>query len=657
MIMQGKYPLVVCSVPPVAWEDETPRPEGVSAVLKQAGYVVLAAVLMVLVAPLALLAVILVKITSRGPPFYSQERLGRNGVPFWIYKIRTMTHNCERQSGAVWAVRNDPRVFLVGRILRKLHIDELPQLFNVIRGDMSLIGPRPERPKIAAELQEDIPAYRDRLAIRPGVTGLAQVQFPADTNLGSVCRKLVADLHYIRFVRPWLDLRILIATLFYLLHFPMSWRRRALGAAAEPMPAPDHPKKSFRERFAGIYEIPEKTDRIVAVQGLRGVAASLVFLAHFLTLFGIYLGGAESVFVARVLDTIARNGTDIFLLISGFLIYGMCVRRPFQYGRFLRNRAWRIYPAFLCMFGLYILLSVIFPSESKIPSDPLAATIYLLENLFLLTGLTGAPSLIVVTWTLGYEMVLYVTLPLFVRFSGMRDWSVARRVALLIGVWAAYLLYCGVMSPSHVRLAVYFAGFLAHEAVTARRNHFASAREGIVVFVAALGAGLVVLLRAGSVMFPDGAPGYAIIIRAIAKGLGMFAVAWYCFGGEGVFARILSLSPLRWIGNMSYSFYLTHGLVLKTLALMIALLLPAASRGSWVFWAALPLCYLGAIAASTTLFVLVEKRVSFSRKPAPFMVITAPPEDDQTALTETVQDNEYGSAKSLITAAYKEDQR
>lgn len=168
----------------------------------------LAAVLLILTSPLLLLAAVLVKLTSRGPVFYSQLRLGRDRRPFWIYKIRSMTHNCERDSGAVWSSRNDPRVFPLGRVLRKLHIDELPQLINVLRGDMAMIGPRPERPTIEYDLSQDIPGFADRLAVRPGLSGLAQVQFPPDTSLGSVCRKLLADLQYIRSAGPWLDFRI-----------------------------------------------------------------------------------------------------------------------------------------------------------------------------------------------------------------------------------------------------------------------------------------------------------------------------------------------------------------------------------------------------------------------------------------------------------------
>jgi lipopolysaccharide/colanic/teichoic acid biosynthesis glycosyltransferase len=173
-----------------------------------------AAILLILTSPLILVVTVLVKLTSRGPAIYSQMRVGQFGKPYRIYKIRTMVHDCEKQSGARWCARRDPRVTGLGRILRRTHLDELPQLWNVIRGDMSLIGPRPERPEFIPALQQAIPHYTDRLLVRPGVTGLAQVQLPADTDLKSVRRKLAYDLYYVRQVGLWLDLRILACTVF-----------------------------------------------------------------------------------------------------------------------------------------------------------------------------------------------------------------------------------------------------------------------------------------------------------------------------------------------------------------------------------------------------------------------------------------------------------
>jgi len=177
--------------------------------------------LLVVTAPVMLLGALLVKLTSSGPAFYSQMRIGKNGRPFTIYKLRTMYHNCESASGPRWSTPGDSRITPLGRILRRTHIDELPQLWNVVRGDMALIGPRPERPEFIPSLAEALPYYSDRLRVRPGMTGLAQVQLPPDTDLDSVLRKLAHDLYYVRHVSFWFDVRILAGTLFYLLRLPL----------------------------------------------------------------------------------------------------------------------------------------------------------------------------------------------------------------------------------------------------------------------------------------------------------------------------------------------------------------------------------------------------------------------------------------------------
>jgi lipopolysaccharide/colanic/teichoic acid biosynthesis glycosyltransferase len=174
-----------------------------------------ALVMLVAAAPVIGLSALLVKLTSSGPAFYTQTRLGLRGRLFTIYKLRTMIHNCESLTGPRWSIPGDPRVTPIGRFLRATHLDELPQLINVLRGDMSLIGPRPERPEFLPDLEQALPHYTNRLAIRPGVTGLAQIQLPADTDLDSVRRKLAFDLYYIHKIGLWLDLRILICTAFY----------------------------------------------------------------------------------------------------------------------------------------------------------------------------------------------------------------------------------------------------------------------------------------------------------------------------------------------------------------------------------------------------------------------------------------------------------
>jgi lipopolysaccharide/colanic/teichoic acid biosynthesis glycosyltransferase len=173
-----------------------------------------------LVLPFALvligMAAVAVRATSSGPVFYTQTRVGLGGRRYRIWKIRTMYHNCEARSGIRWSLKGDHRITRVGRVLRATHVDELPQLFNVLMGQMSLVGPRPERPEViqAKGLESLVPGYNHRLLVRPGVTGLAQVQLPPDSDITSVRHKVVYDLYYVQNQSLLLDLRLLAATLF-----------------------------------------------------------------------------------------------------------------------------------------------------------------------------------------------------------------------------------------------------------------------------------------------------------------------------------------------------------------------------------------------------------------------------------------------------------
>jgi lipopolysaccharide/colanic/teichoic acid biosynthesis glycosyltransferase len=178
----------------------------------------LALALLIVSAPVVLLAALLVKLTSRGPALYRQTRVGLDGRHFVLLKLRTMKHNAEADTGPVWSTENDGRVTAVGSLLRRTHIDEFPQLLNVLRGEMSLVGPRPERPEFVAKLDWEIPYYRERLKVRPGITGLAQLRLRADTSLESVRQKVVNDVYYVRHVNPALDGKLLVMTAWRLLN-------------------------------------------------------------------------------------------------------------------------------------------------------------------------------------------------------------------------------------------------------------------------------------------------------------------------------------------------------------------------------------------------------------------------------------------------------
>jgi exopolysaccharide biosynthesis polyprenyl glycosylphosphotransferase len=166
----------------------------------------------VILSPFFLLTAILVKTTSKGPVFFTQTRVGKNGKNFEIFKFRTMHADAEKETGPIWARANDSRITPIGQFLRKSHIDEIPQFFNVLIGDMSLIGPRPERPVFVEKLKKEIHEYERRLEVKPGITGLAQVWHRYDETIEDVKKKIKYDLFYIRKMCLWTDFLILLRT-------------------------------------------------------------------------------------------------------------------------------------------------------------------------------------------------------------------------------------------------------------------------------------------------------------------------------------------------------------------------------------------------------------------------------------------------------------
>ena len=174
--------------------------------------IILAVVGLVMCSPILLFAAILIKIESRGSIIYSQERIGKNGITFNLYKLRSMVTGAESKTGPVWAKINDSRVTYVGKIIRKLHIDEIPQMINVLIGDMSFVGPRPERPYFVSILDKEIKGYNDRHQIKPGLTGLACVSYPYGASIRDAVEKFKYDIMYMKKTGLLIDMLILLKT-------------------------------------------------------------------------------------------------------------------------------------------------------------------------------------------------------------------------------------------------------------------------------------------------------------------------------------------------------------------------------------------------------------------------------------------------------------
>jgi len=201
--------------------------------LKRLTDIIVSTVGLVVTAIPAAVTAVFVKLDSPGPILFKQERLGRESIPFTLFKFRTMRVDAESETGPVWATENDPRVTRIGKWLRKFRLDEIPQLWNVLRGDMSLVGPRPEREVFIHKLSEKIPFYAERLLVPPGITGWAQVMYPYAASIEESRRKLQFDLYYIKHMSFFLDVYVLVKT----------FKTMLFGRERTPQAKPGKPQK------------------------------------------------------------------------------------------------------------------------------------------------------------------------------------------------------------------------------------------------------------------------------------------------------------------------------------------------------------------------------------------------------------------------------
>jgi exopolysaccharide biosynthesis polyprenyl glycosylphosphotransferase len=201
--------------------------------LKRLTDIIVSSVGLVVTAIPAAVTALVVKLDSPGPIFFKQERLGRESIPFTLFKFRTMRADAESETGPVWATENDPRITRIGKWLRKFRLDEIPQLWNVLRGDMSLVGPRPEREVFIHKLSEKIPFYAERLLVPPGITGWAQVMYPYAASIEESRRKLQFDLYYIKHMSFFLDVYVLVKT----------FKTMLFGRERTPQAKPAKPQK------------------------------------------------------------------------------------------------------------------------------------------------------------------------------------------------------------------------------------------------------------------------------------------------------------------------------------------------------------------------------------------------------------------------------
>ena len=343
-----------------------------------------------------------------------------------------------------------------------------------------------------------------------------------------------------------------------------------------------------------------ESHNVQSMEGLRGLAVFLVFLVHYAVLAEPRVSANPVLLaIADSFYRIGKTGVELFFVLSGYLIYGSLMSRRQRYARFMSRRIERIYPAFIAVFGLYLVLSIVFPAENRIPAAPADAAVYLVENLLLLPGLLPISPMIGVAWSLSYELFYYLAIPGLVALLILGRWNAGRRAMLFVTVAAATALYCA-FNDGHIRLILFLSGMLLFEAMSNPRIPTPASWVGLL----ALAAGLL------STLLP--VEGFAgTTLKVSIRFVSFFILGLACFRNASAgLPRALSWTPLRWLGNMSYSYYLIHGVTLAGAFMALSVLWPGMRFGPWTFWGLLAAMFAVTLLPSAALFLLVERPFS-----------------------------------------------
>ncbi len=338
---------------------------------------------------------------------------------------------------------------------------------------------------------------------------------------------------------------------------------------------------------------PASSYRQLPIDGLRGIAAGLVFLVHYCSLVRPWIAESWVVGLADAVGMLGNAGVELFFVLSGYLIYDSLMRRRWQFVPYFGRRIRRLYPTFLVVLLIYLLLSAAVPQESRVPEDPIQAAQYIVANLLLLPGVLPITPIITVAWTLSYEAAFYLVVPFLVAGLGLRTWRRPARVTLLLLLAIATQL----LPLPHSRAGMFACGMLLAEALP-----WINARRVPEVNLAALSAMpvCVALLLLG---VPN-------LVAFCALFIACFLLCASALSGAGLVAKTLAAPPLRWLGAMSYSFYLLHGLALKATFISLAIVWPADGQEPALFWLLLPLAFGAALAGAACLFLAVERLFS-----------------------------------------------
>lgn len=338
------------------------------------------------------------------------------------------------------------------------------------------------------------------------------------------------------------------------------------------------------------------------MEGLRGFAVFLVFLVHYVTLIDPWISNSSYTFyIGDYLRSIGNSGVDLFFVLSGFLIYGTLIEKKKNFTAYLKRRIIRIYPAFIAVFMIYLIVSYLYPMESKVPGDWGVATLYLIQNLLLLPGLFDIEPIITVAWSLSYEFFYYLFIPIFIGLLSFRSWDERKRLVFII-IFTLVLFVFFYFNKTHIRMVMFVSGILLFEIIKGRQQNIFCRSYGLIALLAA--CCFMVIFKQHQIDH---------WWRVLTLFVAFLILCLDVFGGKSFVSQIFSYSPLRWFGNISYSYYLIHGLSLKAGFMVFSHVYPPSENGSLLFWWLLVPMFLLTLVPSVILFTTVEKPFSLSR--------------------------------------------
>jgi peptidoglycan/LPS O-acetylase OafA/YrhL len=397
------------------------------------------------------------------------------------------------------------------------------------------------------------------------------------------------------------------------------------------------------------FELPSRGGRIVPMEGLRGLSVLLVFLVHFHALFST-LAPRESLsfLLSEFGGAIGNAGVDLFFVISGYLIYRAVFNKRVRLLRFLSRRVRRIYPTFLCVFTIYLIGAAVMPTEARVPWSSIGLIPYLAENLLLLPGLLPIVPLITVAWSLSYEFFYYITMPILVTLLEVREWPRSRRVAAFLLLASSHAVLAGLGVIGHLRLSMFVVGMLLYEAIESgafdRWLGTVGERLSLVGFsLGLLAIGWLTMDRPEHRVLPSRASVLDVYRFVILSGT-TFALLLYSFRFDGLVRNFFSFAPMRWLGNMSYSYYLIHGLTLRVLCTVLQQAGWLSGKSLIMFWSLLFAGVITTCAVSALLFLLVER---------PFSLVIAAPAGEQIMSPGTGLVERRNSDKNATTRLHR----